>query len=100
MGDIRTPPIIGPMAPPTTTSQDQPNKKKNKNKNKNQRQRQRQNPVDKGYFKANVKPDLRKRTWDKVETGLEDLQYDDIDSNAAAPPNHASQRRKVSYDDD
>jgi hypothetical protein len=93
-------PIIGPIAPSPTISQAPSSKKKKKNKNKNKSQRQRQNPVDKGFFKANVKPDLRKRTWDKVETGLEDLQYDDVDGDSTATPSHAAQRRKVSYDDD
>ena len=93
-------PIIGPVAPSPPVSNAPTSKKKKKNKNKNKSQRQRQAPVDKGYFKANVKPDLRKRTWDKVEAGLEDLQYDDMDSNSAAATNHTAQRRKISYDDD
>jgi hypothetical protein len=96
--DFKTPPMIGPIAPPTTSLHNPTSKKKKKNKS--HRQKQRQNPVDKGFFKANVKPDLRKRTWDKVETGLEDLQYDDVEGDAVAAPNHAAQRRKVSYDDD
>jgi hypothetical protein len=96
--NMNTPPMIGPIAPPTT-SQNPTGKKKKKNKNKSQRQKQR-DLVDKGFFRANVKPDLRKRTWDKVETGLEDLQYDDMDGDTAAAPSHVSQRRKVSYDDD
>jgi hypothetical protein len=96
--DMDIPRMIGPVAPPSTISHNPENKKKKKNKS--QRQKQRLNPVDKGHFRANVKPDLRKRTWDKVETGLEDLQYDDVGSDAAAVPNHATQRRKISYDDD
>lgn len=44
------------------------------------------------------KPDLRKRTWDVVETGLSSLDYGDEpqDSTAIAQP---SQRRRISYDD-
>ncbi|KAG9230171.1 hypothetical protein BJ875DRAFT_165466 [Amylocarpus encephaloides] len=83
-----TPTMIGPIAPPGKSSYN--NKKKKRNKLRA--------PVEKGYFKQNVKPDLRKRTWDKVETGLDDLQYDDMDGTAAAP-GQVSQRRKISYDD-
>jgi hypothetical protein len=54
---------------------------------------------EKGFFKKNIKPDLRKRTWDKVDTGLESLDYEEgVDSNTAIP--RPSQRRRISYDDD
>jgi Protein of unknown function (DUF3807) len=52
----------------------------------------------KSFFKQNVKPDLRKRTWDKVDTGLESLDYDEDDSSAA--PARPIQRRRIAYDDD
>jgi Protein of unknown function (DUF3807) len=52
----------------------------------------------KGWFKQNIKPDLRKRTWDKVDSGLGNLDYDE-DSIAALIPDSASQRRRISYDD-
>lgn len=44
------------------------------------------------------KPDLRKRTWDVVETGLASLDYGDEpqESTAIARP---AQRRHISYDD-
>lgn len=44
-------------------------------------------------------PDLRKRTWDVVEHGLETLDYDD---GTRVPPTalHTSQRRHIAYDDD
>jgi hypothetical protein len=51
----------------------------------------------KGNFKQRVKPDLRKRTWDKVERGLESLDYGEEDSSAMRPA--AQQRRQISYDD-
>jgi hypothetical protein len=58
-----------------------------------------QKAKEKGFFKKNVKPDLRKRTWDKVDTGLESLDYEEgTGSNAAIP--RPSQRRRISYDDD
>lgn len=45
------------------------------------------------------KIDLRKRTWDVVDTGLGSLDYDETEApqtrNASAP-----QRRRISYDDD
>lgn len=47
-------------------------------------------------FKQHIKPDLRKRTWDKVEQGLESLDYGG-DHIEIAPA--ARQRRQVSYDD-
>lgn len=51
----------------------------------------------KGYFRPTEKPDLRKRTWDKVEVGLESLDYDEVDgqSNGKALP--TAQRRRISY---
>ncbi|KAF8865327.1 hypothetical protein BDZ45DRAFT_736438 [Acephala macrosclerotiorum] len=51
-----------------------------------------------GYFKQNVKPDLRKRTWDVVDEGLGSLDYEEGASTAT--PTHTTQRRRISYDDD
>ncbi len=45
------------------------------------------------------KPDLRERTWDKVETGLETLDYEEENSASSAKTGSALQRRKISYDD-
>ncbi|RDW87573.1 hypothetical protein BP5796_03267 [Coleophoma crateriformis] len=53
----------------------------------------------KSFFKQNVKPDLRKRTWDKVDKGLDDLAYDDADGSATQDRSSAPQRRRISYDD-
>jgi hypothetical protein len=44
------------------------------------------------------KPDLRKRTWDVVETGLSSLDYGDEPQDPAAIA-RPSQRRHISYDD-
>ena len=45
------------------------------------------------------KPDLRKRTWDVVETGLDSLDYGETeDTNSEAPK--AAQRRRLTYGDD
>ncbi|TVY44934.1 hypothetical protein LSUB1_G000571 [Lachnellula subtilissima] len=55
---------------------------------------------EKGFFKQNVKPDLRKRTWDKVETGLENLDYDEMENTTNSGPSRSSQRRRISYEDD
>ena len=55
---------------------------------------------EKGFFKQKIKPDLRKRTWDKVDTGLDGLDYDEANTSSARAPSMASQRRKISYDDD
>ncbi|KAE8451068.1 hypothetical protein EG329_004740 [Mollisiaceae sp. DMI_Dod_QoI] len=79
---------------PTTTSQSSSNKRPFSKKKAKQAERGKQ----RGYFKQNVKPDLRKRTWDMVDQGLGGLDYDMGVSTAA--PTHAPQRRQISYDDD
>ncbi len=45
------------------------------------------------------KPDLRKRTWDVVDTGLGSLDYDGAEQYASALPG-PPQRRRVQYGDD
>lgn len=79
---------------PTPTSQSsnskQPFSKRKAKKGERGRQR--------GYFKQNVKPDLRKRTWDVVDQGVGSLDYEEGASSAA--PTHAAQRRRITYDDD
>jgi hypothetical protein len=52
----------------------------------------------KGGSKQPPKPDLRKRTWDRVDSGLVTLDYGEEDDGALAFP-AASQRRRISYDD-
>ena len=86
---------------PQATIPPSSNKSKKKNKwkqNRNAKKEQRP-PQSRGFFKQNLKPDLRKRTWDRVETGLGNLDYDE-ESGAASMPTHATQRRRISYDDD
>lgn len=68
--------------------------KKKKNKNKKKRgsgnsNKQRTEPVI----------DLRKRTWDVVEQGVDSLDYDEME-NAGTPTEHVTRRRKITYDDD
>ncbi|TQS38505.1 hypothetical protein Golomagni_00988 [Golovinomyces magnicellulatus] len=53
----------------------------------------------KGYFRHIIKPDLRKRTWDKVDAGLGCLDYDDSPNKSAADATPPPQRRRVTYDD-
>ena len=118
LGDNNKEPVIGPMQPAAeeeledgeldddstilsaTTPQSTQSKsnKKNKRKNKSARKGQRP-PQPKGFFKQNVKPDLRKRTWDVVDAGLGNLDYDE-DTGASSATAHAAQRRRISYDDD
>lgn len=51
----------------------------------------------KGHKQA-PKPDLRKRTWDKVDRGLQSLEYGDEAEGASALP-AAVQRRRITYED-
>lgn len=51
----------------------------------------------KSWYKTHVKPDLRKRTWDKVDdSGLESLSYDEEPSGERPIK---VQRTQLSYDD-
>ncbi|KAK8016389.1 hypothetical protein PG993_014578 [Apiospora rasikravindrae] len=75
-------------------------KKARKNRKKARNSAHNSQQHEPGWFKKNVKPDLRKRTWDKVETGMDSLDYEDApqaeSGNGTGPP---TQRRKISYDD-
>ena len=79
-------------------SQVQKNKKNKRKKNKNGKKGERP-PQAKGFFRQAVKPDLRKRTWDNVDKGLANLDYDG-NTSASSIPNPAAQRRRISYEDD
>ncbi|KAK2625574.1 hypothetical protein QTJ16_004886 [Diplocarpon rosae] len=52
-----------------------------------------------GYFKQNVKPDLRKRTWDKVDTGLGALDYDEDQGTSETALSKPAQRRRICYEE-
>jgi len=86
-------PIIDTPTPQPSNNH-QPSKKMTKKEKKTRQAKER------GFFKQNVKPDLRKRTWDKVETGLENLDYDEMESATNSGPSRSSQRRRISYEDD
>lgn len=77
----------GPTDPPALNAQ-----------RMNRKARKAQQAKQKGYFKQKIKPDLRKRTWDKVDTAMESLDYDD-QSSSTLVASQASQRRRISYDD-
>jgi hypothetical protein len=62
--------------------------------------RKTQQGKQKGFYKQHVKPDLRKRTWDKVDVGMDTLSYDDESGSAASRPNQSAQRKRISYNDD
>ncbi|KFY05053.1 hypothetical protein O988_00311 [Pseudogymnoascus sp. VKM F-3808] len=53
----------------------------------------------KSHFKRNIKPDLRKRTWDRVDHGLETLDYEEDIGRPSPKRNAGPQRRTISYDD-
>jgi hypothetical protein len=70
-----------------------------KTKQKSERKVQKaEHAKQKGWFRQTIKPDLRKRTWDKVDSGVGDLDYDE-DSGSAPVRNPATQRRRISYDE-
>ena len=50
-------------------------------------------------FQPEPKEDLRKRTWDKVEAGMDSLDYDGLETAPHTASSHAPQRRRISYDD-
>ncbi|KAH6669407.1 hypothetical protein B0J14DRAFT_619356 [Halenospora varia] len=95
-GQLEESSINTPSSNANTSNEVKKKKKKNKKK-KNQNQN---NGGQKSFYKQNVKPDLRKRTWDVVETGLGNLDYDEVDSAGASASSRPTQRRKISYDDD
>jgi hypothetical protein len=66
--------------------------------NYTRKERKAQQARQRGFFKQKIKPDLRKRTWDMVDSGMESLDYDDQSSGPPAA-NPALQRRRISYDD-
>ena len=72
--------------------------KKTKAQKYNQAKKNRKQQQKKGGFKPNVKPDLRKRTWDKVDEGLGSLDYGEEGEGETA--GKVMQRRKISYEDD
>ncbi|KAF7863975.1 hypothetical protein EAF04_006940 [Stromatinia cepivora] len=79
---------IGPVRP------------KKKSKKELKKIRKAQEAKEKGWFKQNIKPDLRKRTWDKVEKSIGSLAYDDDEGGGNShASSSAPQRRKISYDD-
>ncbi|TGJ82710.1 hypothetical protein E0Z10_g6063 [Xylaria hypoxylon] len=50
-------------------------------------------------FQPEKKPDLRKRTWDIVEAGMDGLHYDDIGTSQEHGSASTTQRKQISYDD-
>jgi hypothetical protein len=92
---------IPPAAPSALTLTPAPAIKSthaNEQRRSNKKAKKAQQAREKGWFKQNIKPDLRKRTWDKVETGMESLDYDEESSNTLKA-NPVSQRRRIFYDD-
>ena len=79
------------MPPPSHTSQ-------SSNKGGNRKAQKARQAQERGFFKKNIKPDLRKRTWDKVESGMDGLDYDE-DNGSSSHHKPAPQRRRISYDD-
>ncbi|KAI0837572.1 hypothetical protein F5Y06DRAFT_270779 [Hypoxylon sp. FL0890] len=63
------------------------------------RLRARRKKQEQRKFNPEKKPDLRKRTWDVVEAGMDSLDYDELDGGQDATATPAAQRRRISYDD-
>ncbi|KAK7744036.1 hypothetical protein SLS62_010336 [Diatrype stigma] len=63
------------------------------------KKRAKQAKREKRKFCPEPKEDLRKRTWDKVETGMDSLDYDGLETAQNTASNHAAQRRRISYED-
>lgn len=62
-------------------------------------QGRKRNRKKKHQRKREVKPDLRKRTWDMVDEGVGTLSYEDADSVPTSGRGAGPQRKRVSYDD-
>ncbi|KAI1431376.1 hypothetical protein GGR50DRAFT_84011 [Xylaria sp. CBS 124048] len=59
------------------------------------RQKRRENQ----RFQPEKKPDLRKRTWDVVEAGMDSLHYDDLGLSQDHGCTSTMPRKQISYDD-
>lgn len=64
-----------------------------------EKQGRKRNRKKKHQRKREVKPDLRKRTWDMVDEGVGTLSYEDADSVPMSGRGAGPQRKRVSYDD-
>ncbi|KAI1827175.1 hypothetical protein F4861DRAFT_494303 [Xylaria intraflava] len=63
------------------------------------RQRAKQKKRENQKFQPEKKPDLRKRTWDVVESGMDSLHYDDLGLSQGHGATSAMPRKQISYDD-
>ncbi|KAI1106206.1 hypothetical protein F4804DRAFT_301929 [Jackrogersella minutella] len=63
------------------------------------KQRAKRKKLEQRKFIPEKKPDLRKRTWDVVEAGMDSLDYDELDGGQDAAATPATKRRQISYDD-
>lgn len=61
--------------------------------------RARQRRKENQKFQPEKKPDLRKRTWDVVEAGMDSLHYDDLGMSQDGGSASTTQRKQISYDD-
>ncbi|KAI1334390.1 hypothetical protein F5Y15DRAFT_291660 [Xylariaceae sp. FL0016] len=67
--------------------------------NRKKRKRAKQKHRENKKFCPEKKPDLRKRTWDIVETGMDTLDYDDAEKSRGSGTISARKRDLISYDD-
>jgi len=87
--------LLETITPPPPMNGQKPSKKQRKAQNAARQKAAKQ----KSSFKQYIKPDLRKRTWDKVDAGMDSLAYDEEPNAGATLPSQNSQRRRISYDD-
>jgi len=91
---LPTPPLQ-PVSAAASVSTSSTSNKKNNNNKKRKRGKQHNDGNDDGEV-----IDLRKRTWDVVDKGLETLDYGSEEDAAQQAETGAYQRRRISYDDD
>lgn len=82
------------MITPTTT-----NATKKKKKNRKKKRGSGNGSGNGGNKRWEPDPERRKRTWDVVETGLDALDYGEMDRSGTSAE-RVAQRRRITYDDD
>lgn len=83
---------VGDSSPPRQMTEVEAKRLKKKRARQRKREKNR-------VFNPEPKVDLRKRTWDVVDAGMDSLDYDELEYAGATGSGPASKRRQISYDD-